>query len=310
MFEHTNGTTSPASDTDSAKDQHLHALHAAVNCHLQTLLAVATCIGDACPEIGGLYRHRLSRLRTRLAFDSSPAAMEESCAAVEAELKEYAAKASLYVEQHGVELRSAIGALEDIVRSLTQRQDFYAARLRQFAGQMEATTYPTDPDSLKETVALQVAGLLSAIESMTHETQSLVVRMRNELGEVEKRLQESEVTDPLTGLMNRREMERQIKIRKDAGTPPVLLHFQLDGEVNTEVMQQVASRMGSQFRHKDFVCRWTDTEFLVLFQGPVEIAQMRSEQIVPWVAGRYLLGDGTSVQIGVKAHLAQPELVA
>ena len=310
MFEHTNGADSPESTSESVKDQHLHALHTAVNCHLQTLLAIATCIGEACPEIGGLYRHRLSRLRTRLAFDSSPSALEESCAAVDAELKEYAAKAALYVEQHGVELRSAISALEEIVRSLTQRQDFYAARLRQFAGQMEATNYPVEPEALKETVALQVAGLLSCIESMTHETQSLVVRMRNELGEVEKRLQESEVTDPLTGLMNRREMERQIKVRKDAGQTPVLLHFQLEGEVNTEVMQQVASRLGSQFRHKDFVCRWTDSEFLVLFQGPVEIAQARSEQIVPWVAGRYLLEDGTSVQIGVKVHMAQPELVA
>ena len=51
-------------------------------------------------------------------------------------------------------------------------------------------------------------------------------------------------------------------------------------------------RLGSQFRHKDFVCRWTDTEFLVLFQGPAEIAQIAPEQIVPWVAGRYLLENG------------------
>jgi GGDEF domain-containing protein len=295
---------------ESQTDAQVDALHTAVNCYLSTLLAVASCVGAACPEVGGLYRHRLNRLRKRLAFDSSPEALEESRATVETELNEFAAKASTYVSQHGIELRSAIATLEEIVRSLAQRQDFYGARLRQFAAQMEGTAYPSDAGHLQEVVALQVAGLLSCVESMSHETQSLVMRMRNELGAVERRLQEFEVTDPLTGLMNRREMERQIESRKGAGAPPVLLHIQLSGQVNAEVMQQVSTRLGSQFRHKDFVCRWTDTDFLVLFQGPPEIAQMRMDQIVPWVAGKYRLESGESVHIGVEASLTQPELVA
>ena len=110
--------------------------------------------------------------------------------------------------------------------------------------------------------------------------------------------------------MNRREMERQIESRRTAGTPPVLLQFQLSGEICDQVAKQVAARLGSQFRHKDFVSRWTDTDFMVLFQGPIEIAQARAEQIVPWVAGKYLLDDGNSVQIGVEVRLAQGELVA
>jgi GGDEF domain-containing protein len=294
---------------DSQPDAWVGALHTAVNCYLSTLLAIANSVGATCPEVGGLYRHRLNRLRKRLAFDSSPEALEESRATVETELNEFAVKASTYVSQHGVELRSAVSTLEDIVRSLAQRQDFYGARLRQFAGQMETTAYPTEPGHLQEVVALQVAGLQSCVESMSHETQSLVMRMRNELGAVERRLQEFELTDPLTGLMNRREMERQIESKKNGGTPPVLLHIQLIGDVNAEVLQQVSTRLGSQFRHKDFVCRWTDTDFLVLFQGPPEIAQMRMDQIVPWVAGKYRLESGESVQIGVEAKLTQPELV-
>jgi GGDEF domain-containing protein len=290
-------------------DENLSALHTTVNGYLSTLIAMANCLGEACPEVGGLYRHRLSRLRSRLAFDSSPEAIEEACIAVETELKEYASKASGYAAQHGVELRTAVSALEDIVRSLAQRQDFYAARLRQFAAQMQATAYPTDPEHLQEVVALQVAGLLSCVESMSHETQSLVRRMQNELEAVELRLKEAEVTDPLTGLMNRREMERQIEARRAAGASPVLLQFVLSGEISDEVAKQVSARLGSQFRHKDFVSRWSDTEFVVLFQGPPEIAASRAEQIVPWVAGRYVLDNGDSVQVGVEVRFAQPELV-
>jgi GGDEF domain-containing protein len=292
------------------EDLHLSALHAAVNCYLSVLLSMAECLDTSCPVIGGLYHHRLSRLRSRLAFDASADALNESCSAVDAELREYAVKAAGYVEQHGVELRNAVGALEDIVRSLTRRQDFYGTRLRQFAMQMEATSYPTDPEHLQEVVALQASGLLSCVESMSHEAQSLVARMNNELAAVEHRLREAEVTDPLTGLMNRREMERQIEARRAAGEPPVLLRFQLSGEISDEVARQVAARLGSQFRHKDFVSRWTETDFLVLFQGPLEIAQARAEQIVPWVAGRYLLDNGDTVHVGVEVRLAQDELVA
>ncbi len=268
------------------------------------------CVGEACPEIGGIYKHRLGRLRTRLAFDASTPAMEESCAAVEEALREYAQRASGYLARHRRELNAAVASLQEIVRSLAQRQDFYGARLRQFAAQMEATEYPTHAEALHEVVALQVAGLLSCVESMTHEAQSLVTRMNQELASVELRVREAEVTDPLTGLMNRREMERQIESRKAAGGPLVLLHFQLAGQVNEEVMKQAATRLGSHFRHKDLIARWTNTEFLVLFQGPPHIAQARLEQIAPWISGPYLLESGETAQVSIEGRLAPAEAVA
>jgi GGDEF domain-containing protein len=288
----------------------LDALHTAVNGYLTTLLAVSECLGVACPEVGGPYRHRLSRLRSRLAFDSSPEAIIESTAVVERELKDYSRKTANYITQHGVELRRTIEALEAIVKSVAQRQDFYGARLRQFAAQLETTPYPTDPEHLCEVVALQAAGLLGCVESMSHDTQSLVTRMRTELAGVTERLKDAEVTDRLTGLMNRREMERQIEQRKAAGADPVIVVFELSGDVRDEVAQQAAARLGSQFRHHDLLCRWTDYEFLVLFNGTREIAQSRTEQIVPWIAGRYLLDNGESVEIRVDAGLVAPHLLA
>lgn len=292
------------------EDRQSNTPHTVLNCYLSTLLATANMVAQACPEVGGVYRHRLTRLRARLAFDSSCEALEESRTAVESELKEYATKASAYVAYHSGELRAALDALEQIVHTLLHRQDFYAARLRQFARQMESANYPTAPDDLQEVVALQAAGLLSCIESMGHETQSLMTRMREELAATEKRIQEAAMTDPLTGLMNRREMERRVEAFKASGEAPVLLQFHLTGPVTGEVMQQVAARLASQFRHKDAIGRWSDTDFMVLFQGPVEIAQSRSERIVPWVAGRYVLESGESIEVGVEVALLQPELAA
>jgi GGDEF domain-containing protein len=290
-------------------DPNLAALHRAVHCYHSALLAMANCLGDACPEIGGFYRHRLSRLRSRLAFDSSPDALEESCVAVEHELTDYAAKVSSYVAGHGELLRVALAAVADVAGSISRRQDFYGARLRQFATQMEMANYPEDAEHLREVIALQAAGLHSCVESVTHDMQSLVARMLHELAAVERRLKEVQVTDPVTGMMSRFEMQRQIDACKATGTEPVLLQFHLTGEISDEIAKQVAERLGSQFRHKDCVSRWTDTDFLVLFQGPAETGQSRLEQIMPWVAGKYVLDNGDNVQIGVEAQLLQPDLV-
>lgn len=148
--------------------EELHALHTAVNCYLSTLRAMANCVNDACPEVGALYRHRLSRMSSRLAFDSTSDALEQSGRAAEAELRDYASKASCYVARHRVELRFAAGALEEVAHRLAQKQDFYCARLRQFATQIETAAYPTDAEHFREVVALQATGLLSCVESMNH----------------------------------------------------------------------------------------------------------------------------------------------
>ncbi|HEV1286770.1 MAG TPA: diguanylate cyclase [Bryobacteraceae bacterium] len=289
--------------------EQLNALHTAVNSYLTTLLAVSECIGEACPEVGGPYRHRLGRLRSRLAFDTTPEAIIESTVVVERELKEYSKRTAAYIEHHGIELRRAIDALENIVRALAQRQDFYGARLRQFAEQMQAMPYPADPEHLADVAALQTAGLLGCVESMDHDSQSLVARMRTELADVSERLKDSEVTDRLTGLMNRREMERQIDQRTASGDDPVILVFELTGDVTDEIARQVAIRLTSHFRHHDLICRWTDREFLVLFKGAREIATTRTEQIVRWITGKYTLDDGSSIEIGVEAGLVAPHLL-
>jgi GGDEF domain-containing protein len=155
---------------------------------------------------------------------------------------------------------------------------------------------------------MQAAGLLGCVESMNNDTQSLVARMRTELAAVTGRLQDAEVTDRLTGLMNRKEMERQIGLRKALGEEPVLVVFELSGDVRDEVSKEVAARMGSQFRHRDLLCRWTEYEYMVMFEGSVDIARSRTDQIVPCIAGRYLLDNGESVEIRVDAGLVAPHL--
>ena len=106
---------------------------------------------------------------------------------------------------------------------------------------METTPYPTDPEHLQEVVALQSAGLVSCVESMSHVTESLVSRMHQELAAADRRVKDSEIADPLTGVFNRREIDRQIEARKAAGESPILLHFLVagsDGALTDQLLNQ------------------------------------------------------------------------
>ncbi len=295
-----------------SEDNPLQTLHATVHCYLKTIQVVADALAEACPPVGGPYRQRLSRLRARLAFDSSTNRIEESSAVMSRELKEYSGKAWGYVERHRAELRRAIDGLEDIARTLTQRQDFYGERLRQFARQMEAAPTSASVENpaefaaaWSEQVALQAAGLLSCVDSLSHESHSLLKRMRDEMARVEKRLADAEITDPVTGLMNRSEMERRLDAVLARGESTVLLLFEFRDALPDEVAQQVGARLGLQFRHNDLIARWSERQFLVLFQGLAETARARAHQVAPWLAGRYLLTSGETIETVVEARLLE-----
>lgn len=218
------------------------------------------------------------------------------------------------MERHRVELNRGAGGVEDLAQQLAQRQDFYAARLRQFAKEMETTSYPTEPERLSEIVALQAAVLVECVEHMTRESHAMLARIHEEIAQVNRRMADIELTDPTTGLMNRNEMERRIREKKSQGNLPPLLRFDIGVELPgddlpNDIVKQVATRLGSQFRHNDLICRWAGRQFLVMFQGVPETAAARAEQILPWIAGRYLRDSGGKVEVAAQVHLVGLEIL-
>jgi len=210
-------------------------LHSMVHSYLATLLALSDALGEACPPVGGPHQQRLGRLRTRLSFDSNKDAIEASSTVVKAELQDFATKSSEYVALNTGEWKQAAAEIRDIGVGLIKRQRFYATRLRDLAAKM-------DPS--------QAALLMSCAESMDNDAQSMLTRMQDLLGGVEIRLAAAEVVDQETGLMNRRELERRIELRRADGKPIVRLLFQITSDGPTQlwdqVVRQVASRLTSQ----------------------------------------------------------------
>jgi GGDEF domain-containing protein len=296
-------------DRDPAQDAPV--MHA----YLDTLLALAESIGEACPPVGGAYQQRVARLRTRLSFSSDREAVELSASQVRAELKEYSAHASRYLDQHISELRHVIDGLEEIGKTMVQRQDFYALRMRQLALRMETTKYPEDPELINDAVAIHSFELADFAETMRLEGRQLREKMQELHADADARLTDTVITDPLTGLLNRREMERRLAARRLAGNPPRRMLFRLEfftpstvtRSQHHEVIRQAAARLASQCRPEDLVCRWGDAEFLVMYRGSEDTSERRGQQMKAHLGEDYSLENGQSVAVRADVEIFEPE---
>ena len=285
---------------DSDHDASNVASHAATDRYLSMISAVGECLAAACPPVGGPYRHQFTRMRTRLAFDPNPESVDESFRLVAEGLQQYSLKASEYLKKHQSELSGAMSTLREIGQTLSRRQEFHYTRLRKCAEQLEGT----------DEAGRGIVPLSASIESFSHESQSLITRLFDEIAAIEKRVAESETADLLTNLTNRREMERQIETRRAANEELTLLRYSTLQPVPDEVAKEIAVRLTAQFRPHDIISRWSPTEFLVLFLGPVEVAEMRVHQVTPWLAGRYPLDNGGAFDVQMESEIFDSALVS
>lgn len=269
-----------------------------VHSYLATLLALSDALEAACPPVGGPHQQRLGRLRTRLSFDTNKDAIEASSNVVRAELQDFAAKSSEYVSVTTGEWKHAAEEIRNLSAGLVKRQRFYATRLRELASKLDSTQAPL---------------LTSCAESMENESQSTLSRMQILLGGVEKRLEEIEVVDQSTGLMNRRELESRIERQRASGGHAVQLLFRIafpSSQAPDPVLRQVAARLTAQLRPEDLIGRWGETEFLVLFRSSQEIAARRGAQVAERLNGAYPVEDGATVTVTATVTQLERQLVS
>ena len=280
----------------------------AVAAYLSTMAVTADCLEQTFPEVGSPYRKRIHSLLSRVSFDGTREAIAESAQLLQEDLKDYATVAKQVRIKRSLELERGVLALGDIIENLTLRQEFYGSRLRKFAAQMEKATYPADAKSFNEVMALQAAALRGLVEGMSHESDSMATKMREQMTDLDRHLAGAASTDAVSGVINRQELERQIEAHAANGAVFSLLLFHLEGPINDQVLRMAAVKLSSQFRHRDRVGRWGQKSFAVLFQGPPDLARARAAQVASRVSGRYLLDNGEAVHIEAQARLLEPEL--
>jgi diguanylate cyclase (GGDEF)-like protein len=297
------------------------ATTAAVDCYLSAILDIAEAIDAISPEISPSYHGRLTLLHTSLAADAaSPSlaqALEESRHALHEILADFSGKARHNNQALARDLNQTLDMMARTEDSRSVRNVQYVERLVDFADQVDAAIRAGDLARL----ARQTSELRGFAESIEIDSHDAFARLRKKLIEIQLRLHEAELLatlDPLTGVANRRELDRELAARVAGQQEFCVLLFDLNGfkTVNDqyghlcgdEVLKQLSARLSGQVRARDFVCRWGGDEFVAILACEQAHAETRSRQIADRLTGPYhITGEGHEihVDVAVSVGLAQ-----
>jgi diguanylate cyclase (GGDEF)-like protein len=294
-----------------------NATPAAVECYLSAILDVAEAIEAISPEISAPYRERLTRLHAGLASNASSQSLDDSRQALHEILCDFSSKARHNNQALARDLNQTLDMMARTEDSRTVRSVQYVERLVDFADQVETALRSGDLTKLGRQTS-EMRGFAESIELDSHDA---FARLREKMTEIQHRLHEAELLatlDPLTGVANRRELDRELAARIAAQQEFCILLFDLDGfkAVNDqhghlcgdEVLKQLAARLSGQVRARDFVCRWGGDEFVAILACEQAHAETRSRQIADRLNGPYRIsGEGHEIRIdlAVSVGLAQ-----
>jgi diguanylate cyclase (GGDEF)-like protein len=290
---------------------------AAVECYLSAILDIAEAIDAISPEIGPSYREQLTRLHASLVSCGTGESLHESRQALHEILRDFSGKARQNNQTLARDLNQTLDMMARTEDSRSVRNVQYVERLVDFADQVDAAIRASDMPRL----ARQTSELRGFAESIELDSHDAFARLRKKMIEIQLRLHEVELLatlDPLTGVANRRELDRELSARVASQQEFCILLFDVNGfkAVNDqyghlcgdEVLKQLSARLSGQVRARDFVCRWGGDEFVAILACGEAHAETRSRQIAARLNGPYHITGGSHqihVDVAVSVGLAQ-----
>ena len=188
-------------------------------------------------------------LRARLSADPTPAALKESRAELHEILHVFCEKARLQNEALARDLKQTLSMVTRTEDSSAGRNVQHVEQLVDFVDRLESAVRSGDLPRL----AVQTAELRDFAQSIELDSRDDFARLRQKMIEIQHRLHEAELLatlDPLTGVANRRDLDRELAARIEAQQEFCVLLFDLNGfkEINDrfghlygdEVLKQLA----------------------------------------------------------------------
>lgn len=165
---------------------------------------------------------------------------------------------------------------------------------------------------------IDVKQLERSIRHAIERTQAQKNRLETTVEQLENTARLAE-TDTLTGLGNRRKMERAVQDAIDSSRPFSILVFDMNGfkDVNDryghnqgdQLLKLVAQRMREAMRDTDVACRWGGDEFVIIMPGTeLASAQERADQIGERAFGKFSFSaSGGTICIRASAGMGAAE---
>jgi diguanylate cyclase (GGDEF)-like protein len=277
-------------------------LQSALKSYGDVFVAVGEAGVHACPPAAEEFQESLLNLKQRLNAETSASVITETEQLFETELHTWSARAAQFYEEKTDEVREILTIVAKAAGQVGERDQRYATQFGKLTERLQETANLKDLTTIRQSLVKHAAELETCVTKMVRDGQDSVTELRAQMRAYEDRLEEVERTasqDPLTGLTNRRKLERQLEFRSNQGDPFSIIYIDLNGfkQVNDmyghlagdDLLKQFAGELRAAFRTTDVVGRWGGDEFVVLIEGDFHEAATRAERIEKWVDGEYVV---------------------
>ncbi len=272
----------------------------ALKSYRDALAAVGQAGAQACPPVGEELKQSLLNLKQRLSAEASASLITETEELLEKELQTWSARAAHFYEEKTDEVKEILNIVARAASQVGERDRRYAKRFGDLTESLQATAKLNDLTTIRQSLVKNVADMQTCVTTMAKDGQESIADLRAQMSVYENRLEEVEriaSQDELTGLANRRKVERQLELRANQGSPFCLIYIDLNGfkQINDalghfagdSLLKQFAGELRMAFRPTDVVGRWGGDEFIVLVDEDAREGEGRVERIRQWVAGEY-----------------------
>ena len=275
--------------------------------------AVCDSTERAIPPLGPALRKKLSELGRTFLETPNDQSLVTVNQAMCSELDEWSGQASRFYGEHQRDLKEIIAVVARTAEAVGQRDDRYSAEIGAFASRLRTVADEPDIASIRRTILESAGAMQSCVTKMADEGRETLRQLSVQTDDYKKRMEEAErisLLDPLTGVMNRRGLERDVARRMKDGKPFSMILMDLDEfkSVNDlyghatgdELLRQFASELATRFPASDLVARMGGDEFVGVVDGFATVADARMGQVRSWVMGNYRLPNGQNKKVDVQ----------
>jgi len=275
-------------------------LHAAVHCYLSTILAIADCMVELCPDVGVAFKNRWRRLPQRIAFDLSAKALEVSRRTFEMDIHTFGELVGQYYTK-GVPLMEMIASNGmQVADTVLERTARHIVLLETLAESIETAADLDAPQEIRGTLEHQSSGIRNCARQAEEELLPLVTRFRSLVKECEQIVSLAKgaiVVDPESGFLNANGFRQEHELRTREATPSCLLLIDCSARLQagpscsdthfSEIAEALSKRIAEPFRPNDSIGRLAPNRFAIVFDGEIEQARGRLDQIKRSISGKY-----------------------
>ena len=290
-------------------------LFAALSSYRATLAAMGEAASEVDSATGEPLQQALQNLSASLGDGVSADRIAETRRSIDEELKIWSTHAADVFGNKANGIQDVLLIAGTAAQQVSERSNHHAKRFTEFTERLSATSKLNDLTVIRQSIGQHSADLKSYVTQMVSDSAAAVAQLRAQIATYESRLEEMEhlaAHDSLTGLLNRRKVERHIETRIRAEQVFCVISLDLNGfkqlndtyghAAGDDLLRQFAIELKTVFRSHDVIGRVGGDEFIVLVDGDLAVAGARRERIQRWVNGRYKVnGDPEAPKVNVTA---------